>query len=160
LKGPSSQSLSQADLAAFCDSVKIPQHELPTLLAPYGVFSSVVSPRSWKFFFENELWSTRPPPPVPRNLNRAQVGILRRLSSLIRAKSDPILSSQWTLVAKRNPAGSHPCQMRLSALCHFATELSLAMDPAALIDAILAFFGEQLEFLDFGRFARFMQTFS
>lgn len=48
----------------------------------------------------------------------------------------------------------------MSALCHFVTELSLAMDPTTLIDAILVFFGEPLECLDFERFAQIMQTFN
>jgi hypothetical protein len=160
LKGQFSQFLTQQDLIPFCDSVKIPRDELPALLAPYGVSGSRVSRRSWKSFFENEFCAILPSLPVPPNLSPTQVGILRNFTSSIRAKSAPTLQSQWTLVAKRNPAGSHPCQMRLSALCHFVTELSLVMDPATLIDAILAFFGEPLESLDFGRFARLMQTFN
>jgi hypothetical protein len=159
LKTPFGEFLSQGDLFPFCDAVKIERGNLPMLLSPYGVFNNGISYTHWKAFYEDQFCCSERVIPIPPSVTEDHQVILRRFANAIRARCQRDLPGQWQLIAQRNPSGTHPGQMRLSAICHMVDELSLAFDPTALIDALLTFFGRQLEFLNFTQFTSFMHTF-
>jgi hypothetical protein len=159
LKAPFAPHLTQEDLFPFCDAVRIQRNQLPLLLSPYGITGTRISPKHWTAFYENQVFFPSPTLPIPPSVTLHQRDILRRLAAAIRSHAARDLSSQGQLCSKRNPFGANPGRIRLSAICHVVGELDLAFDPAALIDAFLAFFGQPIECMDFAQFSIFMQAF-
>lgn len=153
-------NLTQKDLIPFCKAVQIPVDLLPNLLSPYGIRENRISRQNWKLFFEDEFCTSFPVLPIPPNLNSEQVDILTKFANSIRSRTEQSIASQWIFVADRNPTGSPPARLRLSAFCHIVEELDLVLEQTELIDAILTFYGKKLDELDYIQFAQLMQTFN
>jgi hypothetical protein len=160
LKSPFAPHLTQADLFPFCDAVKIDRKELPLVLSRYGVVTAHIFRKQWKVFYEDQVCAHDHSLSVPPAVAPLQETMLRRLAGAIRARCPRDLPGQWQLIAKRNPSGASPAQIRLSSICRFVQELRLAFDHAPLIDALLTFFGEGIESINFNQFTKFMQTFN
>jgi hypothetical protein len=159
LKAPFAEFMVQEDLFPFCEAVHIETSKLPLLLSPYGVFNSRIILKQWEKFYEDQFGCSHRVLPIPKRLTAEQQKILRAFANAVRARCKRDLPTQWQLIAKRNPSGTQPSQMRFSAICHLVQELSLKLDPRVLVDALLGFVGKRVEFFDFAQFANFMQTF-